>query len=53
MAVINDATQTGTLTATNLTLSNSAQVGSSTFANLGSAANGAIVYCSNCTQTAA
>jgi len=53
MAVINDNTQTGNLSATNLTLSNSAQVGSSTFANLGSAANGAMLYCSNCTQTAA
>jgi len=53
MAVINDTTQTGNLSATNLTLSNSAQVGSSTFANLGSAANGAILYCSNCTQAAA
>jgi hypothetical protein len=53
MAVINDTTQTGNLSATNLTLSNSAQMGSSTFANLGSAANGAILYCSNCTQTAA
>jgi len=53
MAVINDNTQTGNLSATNLTLSNSAQVGSSTFANLGSAANGAILYCSNCTQTTA
>jgi hypothetical protein len=53
MAVINDTTQTGNLSATNLTLSNSAQVGSSTFASLGSAANGAILYCSNCTQTAA
>ena len=53
MAVINDATQTGNLSATNLTLGNSAQVGTSTFANLGSAANGAILYCSNCTQTTA
>jgi hypothetical protein len=53
MAVINDTTQTGNLSATNLTLSNSAQVGSSTFANLGSAANGTILYCSNCTQTTA
>ena len=53
MAVINDTTQTGNLTATNLTLSNSAQVGASTFANLGSAANGSILYCSNCTQTTA
>jgi hypothetical protein len=52
MAVIGDATQTGNFTATNLTLSNSAQVGSATFATLGSAANGAILYCSNCTQTA-
>ncbi len=51
MAVIGDATQTGNLSATNLTLSNSAQVGTSTFANLGSGANGAILYCSNCTQT--
>jgi hypothetical protein len=53
MAVINDTTQTGNLSATNLTLSNSAQVGSSTFVNLGSAANGTMLYCSNCTQTAA
>ncbi|HUE00983.1 MAG TPA: hypothetical protein VMR62_15535 [Bryobacteraceae bacterium] len=53
MAVINDSTQTGSLTATNLTLTNSAQVGSSTFAGLGSAANGAMLYCSNCTQTTA
>jgi hypothetical protein len=53
MAVINDTTQTGNLTATNLTLGNWAQVGSSTYANLGSAANGAILYCSNCTQTSA
>jgi hypothetical protein len=53
MAVINDTTQTGNLSATNLTLGNSAQVGSSTFANMGGAANGAILYCSNCTQTAA
>jgi hypothetical protein len=53
MAVINDTTQTGNLSATNLTLSNSAQVGSSPFANLGSAANGSILYCSNCTQTTA
>lgn len=53
MAVINDSTQTGNLTATNLTLTNSAQVGSSTFAALGSAANGAMLYCSNCTQTTA
>jgi hypothetical protein len=53
MAVIGDTTQTGNLSATNLTLSNSAQVGSSAFASLGSAANGAILYCSNCTQTAA
>ena len=53
MAVINDTTQTGNISATNLTLGNSAQVGSSTFTNLGSAANGAILYCSNCTQTAA
>jgi len=51
MAVINDNTQTGNLSATNLTLSNSAQVGSTTFAGLSSAANGAILYCSNCTQT--
>lgn len=53
MAVINDTAQTGNLSATNLTLSNSAQVGTATFANLGSAANGAILYCSNCTQTTA
>ena len=53
MAVINDTTQTGNLSATNLTLSSSAHLGSSTFANLGSAANGAILYCSNCTQTTA
>jgi hypothetical protein len=53
MAVINDTTQTGNLTASNLTLGNWAQVGSSTYANLGSAANGAILYCSNCTQTSA
>jgi hypothetical protein len=53
MAVIDDTSQTGNLSATNLTLSNSAQVGSSTFANLGSAANGAILYCSNCTPATA
>jgi len=53
MAVVNDSTQTGTLFASNLALTNSAQVGTSTFANLGSASNGAILYCSNCTQTAA
>jgi hypothetical protein len=53
MAVIGDTTQTGNLSATNLTLTNSAQVGSAAFATLGSAANGAILYCSNCTQTAA
>ena len=53
MAVINDTTQTGNLSATNLTLSSSAHLGSSTFANLGSAANGAILYCSNCMQTTA
>ena len=53
MAVINDASQTGNLSATNLTLSSSAQLGSSTFANLGSAANGTMLYCSNCTQTTA
>jgi hypothetical protein len=53
MAVIGDATQTGNLSATNLTLSNSAQVGSATFASLGSASNGTILYCSNCTQTTA
>jgi len=53
MAVINDTTQTGNLSATNITLSNSAHLGSSTFANLGSAANGTILYCSNCTQTSA
>jgi hypothetical protein len=53
MAVINDATQTGNLAATNLTLGNSARVGSTTFASLGSGANGSILYCSNCTQTTA
>lgn len=53
MAVINDPSQTGTLTASNLSLSSSAQLGSSTFANLGSGANGSMVYCSNCTQTSA
>jgi len=53
MAVINDTSQTGNLSATNLTLSNSALVGSSTFASLGSAANGSILYCTNCTQTTA
>lgn len=53
MAVINDASQAGNLAATNLTLSNSAQVGSATFANLGTAANGSILYCSNCTETTA
>jgi hypothetical protein len=53
MAVINDTTQTGNLTATNLTLSNSALVGSSAFTSLGIAANGTILYCSNCTQTTA
>jgi hypothetical protein len=53
MAVINDNTQTGNFTAGSLTLSSSAQLGGATFANLGSAANGSILYCSNCTQTAA
>lgn len=53
MATINDTTQTGNLSASNLTLSNAAQVGSSTFAGLGTGANGAILYCSNCTQTTA
>lgn len=53
MAVINDASQTGTLSASNLSLSNSAQVGSATFANLGNGTNGTMLYCSNCTQTAA
>jgi hypothetical protein len=53
MAVINDTTQTGNLSATNLTLSGAAQVGSSTFASLASAANGSLLYCSNCTQTTA
>ncbi|MGA2134997.1 MAG: glycosyl hydrolase family 28-related protein [Bryobacteraceae bacterium] len=51
MAVINDNTQTGNLSASNLTLSSSAQMGSTTFASLAGAANGAIVYCSNCTQS--
>jgi hypothetical protein len=51
MAVINDASQTGTLSASNLSLSNSAQIGSATFANLGSGTNGTMLYCSNCTQT--
>ena len=51
MAVVNDASQTGNLHATNLTLSSSAQVGSFTFANLGSGANGTILYCSDCAQT--
>jgi hypothetical protein len=50
MAVVNDTAQTGTLHATNLTLSNSAQVGSSTFASLGAGANGSILYCSDCAQ---
>jgi len=53
MAVINDNTQTGNLSASNLTLSSSAQMGSTPFGSLGAAANGAIVYCSNCTQSAA
>lgn len=53
MATINDTTQTGKLTATNLALSGSEQVGSSTFATLGSGGNGTIVYCSNCTETTA
>lgn len=53
MAVINDTTQIGKLSATNLALTNSAQVGSSTFASLGAAINGTILYCSNCTQTTA
>ena len=53
MAVINDSSQTGNLAATNVTLSGSAKMGSSTYANLGSGSNGAIVYCSDCTQTSA
>lgn len=53
MAVINDPAQAGTFSASNLRLSNSAQVGTATFASLGTAANGSIVYCSNCTQTPA
>jgi hypothetical protein len=53
MAVINDTTQTGNVSATNLTLSNSAHLGTSTFASLGSATNGTLLYCSNCTQTTA
>jgi hypothetical protein len=53
MAVINDTNQAGNLSATNLTLSSSARVGSATFSSLGTAANGAVVYCSNCTQTSA
>jgi hypothetical protein len=53
MAVVNDASQVGNLHATNLSLSSSAQVGGSTFAALGSAADGTILYCSDCTQTTA
>ena len=53
MAVMNDSAQTGNLWASNLTLGNSAQVGTSTFANLGMANNGSILYCSDCTQTTA
>ena len=51
MATINDTTQTGTLSASSLALSNSAQVGGSTYASLGAASNGTILYCTNCTQT--
>jgi len=51
MAVINDSSQTGNLSATNLTLSSSAKMGSATFANLGSGTNGTMVYCSDCQQT--
>jgi len=51
MAVVNDMAQTGNLHATNLTLTNSAQIGSSTFATLGSGANGTLLYCSDCAQT--
>ena len=53
MAVIGDSAQTGNLYATNLSLSSSAQVGSSTFAGLGSAANGSILYCTDCAQSTA
>jgi len=53
MATINDFNQTGTLSASNLKLSSSAQVGTATFATLGSGSNGSIVYCSNCTTTPA
>ncbi len=53
MAVVNDSSQTGNLSASNLTLSSSARMGSTTFAGLGSASNGAILYCSDCTQTTA
>jgi len=51
MAVVNDMSQTGNLHATNLTLSSSAQVGSSTFASLGAGANGSLLYCSDCVPT--
>ncbi len=51
MAVVNDMSQTGNLHATNLSLSSSAQVGSSTYAGLGSAADGSILYCSDCAQS--
>jgi hypothetical protein len=50
MAVIGDMAQTGNLHATNLSLSSSAQVGSSTFAALGAPTDGSILYCSDCVQ---
>lgn len=51
LAVVNDMAQTGNLHATNLSLSSSALVGSSTFAGLGNPADGSILYCSDCAQT--
>jgi len=53
MAVIGDSTQTGALYASNLTLTGPAQVGSATFATLGTSANGNILYCSDCQQASA
>ncbi len=51
MAVIGDNSQTGNFHATNLTLTGSAQIGTTVFASLGAGSNGSLVYCSDCTQT--
>jgi SO2946-like, C-terminal domain/Pectate lyase superfamily protein len=51
MAVINDSAQTGNLYASNVTLSSSAKMGASPFANLGSPADGSLLYCSDCLQS--